>query len=69
MLVQGYALSYVSLSIQLFQRVSTYFSYYIPDMDAGVEASLMDYGNCTICTCWICYNGRNHRRRLVEIAC
>jgi len=32
---------------------------YVPDMDASVEAELADGHNCTICTCWICCNGRD----------
>jgi len=36
-------------------------------MDAGVEAKLMDCRNCTICMCWNCYNGHDHRCQLVGI--
>jgi len=38
-------------------------------MDAGVEAELTDCCKCTIWTCWICCNGRNHYRWSVRIAC
>jgi len=35
---------------------------YIPNRGVGVEAKLADDYNCTICTCWIYYNGRDHWR-------
>jgi len=35
---------------------------YIPIMDVGMEVELVDCGNCTICTCWILRNGRDHLR-------
>jgi len=37
-------------------------------LDAGVEVKLMDRCNCTICT-WTCFNGCDHPRWLVGIAC
>jgi len=30
-------------------------------MYAGVKAKLVDCYNCMVCTCWICYNGHDHR--------
>jgi len=32
---------------------------YVPYRDADEEVELADSGNCTICTCWICCNGRD----------
>jgi len=31
-------------------------------MDVDMEAESIDCCNCTICTCWICCNGRDHWR-------
>ena len=41
---------------------------YILDMDIGVEPKLMDCSDCTICTCQIYCDNRDHQRWLFGIA-